>query len=122
MRANELERGIRPVLSPLESDIMSAFKGKKELKTREIYGVLKPKKKVALSSVAVLLDRLYEKGFLGRKVQTCRGGFRYLYFQEEDPQRYQESQLDGVVNKLIETYGTTAINYFNDRFSKRRNK
>lgn len=107
------------VLSPLESDVLKVIWPDKEMKVREIYKILKPKRKVALSSIAVILDRLFEKKVVDRKIETGRGGIRYLYFPKQNKQQFETSVIDSAVNSLIEKFGHTAVSYFNERFSKR---
>ncbi len=104
------------ILSPLEKDILKTIWPDKSLRVRQIYEKLKSKRKLALSSVAVLLDRLHEKGIVNRKIETARGGVRYIYFPKEDKKNFEKSIVERTVNKLIENYGSTAVAYFNERF------
>ncbi|MBI4439958.1 BlaI/MecI/CopY family transcriptional regulator [Candidatus Woesearchaeota archaeon] len=112
----KMDNSLGKILSPLESDVLSVIWPSKKMKVREVYSVLKPKRKVALSSVAVILDRLYEKSIVDREIQTCRGGLRYLYFPKKDRKEFEKSVVESTVNALIERFGKTAINYFNERF------
>ena len=105
-------------LSPLENDIIAILWQCEKMYVRDIYNKLKDKRKVALTSIAVNLDRLHKKGVVGRKVETSRGGFRYLYFPAKDQKEYEKDVIDSVVNKLIDKFGRTAVSYFNERFSK----
>ena len=107
------------ILSPLENDVLGILWPNKAFKVREIYIKLKGKRKVALSSIAVILDRLYEKSVVDRKVETGRGGVRYIYYPKQDKKQFQISVMDSAVNSLIDKFGNTAVNYFNERFSKR---
>lgn len=107
------------VLSPLEADILKFLWPDKSLRVRQIYERLKGKRKVALSSVAVLLDRLFEKGVVSRKVETARGGIRYVYSPKKDREQFERGIVETVVNKLIQQFGPTAASYFNERFKKR---
>jgi predicted transcriptional regulator len=91
----------------------------RKLRVREIHTKLKGKK-VALSSVAVILDRLHERGIVKRKIETARGGVRYIYFPTQDQKEFQKSIVEQTVNKLIESFGPTAVSYFNDRFARKR--
>lgn len=108
------------VLSPLESDVLAILWPDKQLKVRDIYDQLKKKRKVALSSVAVILDRLHDKKIVGRKEETARGGTRYTYFPKEDRKTFEKNVVEDAVNNLIESFGPVAVNYFNDRFSKKK--
>lgn len=104
-------------LSPLESRVLSKLIEMGEGGTRDIYYKLKDKKKFALTSVAVILNRLYEKGLVNRKVKSCRGGIKYLYSVRADKAQFEKKVIDLVVNKLISRFGNSAISYFNERFS-----
>lgn len=104
------------LLSPLEQDVLRVLWPKKELRVREIHAKLKSK--VALSSVAVILDRLFDKGIVTRKIETARGGARYIYTPVRDKKEFEKSVVEGAVNKLIETFGDSAVSYFNERFKR----
>src|SRR3989344_4694122 len=107
------------LLSPLEKDVLKVLWPDKSLKVRNIYTTLKNKRKVALSSVAVILDRLHEKGIVSRKVETGRGGIRYIYHPKQCKEEFEKSVVETTVNKLIQKFGSTAVSYFNERFSKK---
>ena len=107
------------VLSPLEADVLNMLWPDKAMRVREIYAKLKGKRKVALSSVAVILDRLHERSIVDRKVETGRGGMRYIYSPRQDQRGFEKSVIENTVNTLMDKFGTTAISYFNERFAKR---
>ena len=109
------------VLSPLETDVLSLLWGKKDgARVRDIYLVLRKKRKVALTSVAVILDRLYEKKIVKRRIETGRGGEHYIYSCRISKKDFEESVIDKTVDKLIENFGPIAVNYFNERFSRKK--
>jgi len=108
------------MLSPLEQDILHVIWPDKKMRVRQIYEKLKGQRQLALSSVAVLLDRLHERGVVGRDQETGRGGVRYTYFPTSDKKNFEKSVVEGAVNKLIEKFGSTAVSYFNDRFARRK--
>ncbi len=114
--------GFELFLSPLESDVIGILFGKKEAKVREIHNILKRKKKVALTSVAVILDRLYKKDLVKRKVESGRGGIHYIYSTSESKTDIEKSIIESSINKLIDVFGSSAVNYFDERFSKRGDK
>lgn len=122
MKGAKPAKNFESVLSPLEFDVLKLLWPNKTLKVREIYNMLKPKRKVALSSIAVILDRLYEKDIVDRKVETGKGGLRYLYFPRKNKKQFEKSIVESAVNKLIERFGNTAVSYFNERFSERKKK
>ncbi len=106
------------VLSPLESDVLHILWPGKEMKVRQIYEKIRPKKKIALSSVAVILDRLFDKGVVDRKMETGRGGTRYTYFPKKNKAEFEKSVCESAVNRLIEKFGSNAVSYFNERFNR----
>jgi len=105
------------LLSPLERDVLCVLWPNRQLRVREIHGKLK--RKVAVSSVAVICDRLHDKGIVARKMETARGGVRYVYYPAQDEQTFERTVIEKTVNKLIDAFGQTAVSYFNDRFMKR---
>ena len=112
--------GLKSVLSPLEYDTLRVLWRLKEARVREIHKKLKKEKKVALTSVAVILDRLYQKGVVARKVEKGRGGGHYIYSAKTSREEFEKSIVENTVTKLIDTFGPVAVNYFHKRFSKRR--
>ena len=106
------------VLSPLESDVLNELWPDRELKVRDIYHIVRKSKKIALTSVAVILDRLYDRGIVDRKIETGRGGLRYLYFPKKNRNQFEKSVVEETVNKLVAKFGDVAISYFNERFVK----
>ena len=105
------------VLSPLERNVLQVLWPNKELRVREIHSKLKSK--VAISSVAVICDRLNNKGIVARKVETARGGARYIYYPVQDKNAFEKSIVEKTVNKLIDSFGPNAVSYFNERFKKK---
>ena len=109
------------VLSPLENDVLKVlWKNSDGARVREVHNILRKRRKVALTSVAVILDRLYDKKIVKRKIKTGRGGEYYIYSCCTNEQNFQASVIEKTVNKLIDNFGPVAVTYFNERFSKRR--
>ena len=106
------------LMSPLESDVLKVLWPDRKMRVRDIHGKLK--RKVALSSVAVILDRLYDKNIVARKIETARGGVRYVYYPTQDKSAFEKSVVEKTVNRLIQTFGPTAVSYFNERFRTKR--
>jgi len=105
------------VLSPLENDVIKVLWKNKEMRVRDIYSILRRKRKVALTSVAVILDRLHEKKIVTRKIALGRGGEHYIYSSCCNQKDFEQSVIDKTVNRLIDRFGHTAVTYFNERFS-----
>ncbi len=105
-------------LSPLEGAVIQCLWRAERMYVRDIYNCLKKERKVALTSIAVILDRLHKKGLVERKIESSRGGFRYLYSAAKDEKEFERTLVENTVNTLINRFGKTALSYFNERFSK----
>ena len=104
-------------LSPLQSDILKALWKENSLTVRQIYTKIRGKKLVALTSIAVDLDRLHTKGVVSRKVETGLGGSHYIYSANKNQQEFEKSIVETTVDRLIEKFGEVAVDYFQSRFS-----
>lgn len=111
--------GVETILSPLEADVLRILWKKDQVKVRELHNILKDKRTVALTSVAVILDRLHKKRLVKRTAQPGRGGHHYIYSPSNSRSDFEHGIMESVVNKMIATFGNTAVNYFNERFSKK---
>jgi len=109
------------VLSPLQSDIMKVLWERDSQRVRYIHNKLKSNG-TALTSIAVDLDRLHKKGMVSRTVGTARGGPHYIYSVKKTKEEFHKSLLEGTVDKLIDKFGSVAVDYFNERFSKNEKK
>ncbi len=118
MKGIKFNTDFESLLSPLENDVLQVLWPDRKMKVRHIYEKLKPRRQVALSSVAVILDRLHQKGIVGRDIETGRGGVRYVYFPKHDKKQFERSVVETTVNSLIDQYGSTAVSYFNSRFGE----
>ncbi len=113
--------GAEEFLSPLEYDVACVLWGcpAKQLKVREIHAQLKKSKRgVPLTSVAVMLDRLHGKGIVSRTAEPGLGGYHYIYSTKASKKEFEQSLLANAVDRLIENFGSSAVAYFNERFSK----
>ncbi|MEK6967729.1 MAG: BlaI/MecI/CopY family transcriptional regulator [Nanoarchaeota archaeon] len=107
------------VLSPLEEDILKILWSNKMMRVREIHTILKKKRTVAVSSIAVILDRLHSKNIVMRDIEKARGGMRYIYRTSGNKESFEKSALDNAVNKLMMQFGNTAVSYFSERFGRK---
>ena len=106
------------VLSPVQSQILEVLWKNDSQRVRHIHNRLK-NSGIALTSIAVNLDRLHKKDIVTRTVETGRGGPHYIYSVNKTKEEFEKSVLDGTVNKLIEKFGPMAVDYFQERFSNK---
>ncbi len=122
-KVGEARRGLELILSPLECDVVEVLwdAPQKQMKVREIHARLgAEKKKFAVTSVAVILDRLHERGLVARRAETGRGGVHYLYSAKTSKRDFQKTVVADAVENLIKSFGGVAVSYFNERFSKKK--
>lgn len=114
------KKGMETLLSPLETETLLLLWKLRQARVKEIHGVLKRNRKVALTSIAVTLDRLHQKGIVSRTIEKGLGGGHYIYYPKASKQEFEESVVENTVNKLMNNFGHVAANYFYKRFSKRK--
>ncbi len=109
-------------VSPLEQEALRALWPQKRLRVRQIYDVLRAKHNVALTSVAVAMDRLHKKGLVERAILKGRGGLRYVYFPKKTRDEYERRVIEKSVDALIDQFGAAAITYFHKRFPAKKKR
>lgn len=100
---------MRPkTLGKLEQSVMEiVWKGKKSA-VRDILLELKKKKSIAYTTVATILQRLFNKGLVGRK--TEKNGYRY--YPKVSRESYVKLLTKSFVKKLEQSFGNLAISSF----------
>lgn len=116
MKTTLFTEGVITALSPLEKDIIVQMQPQQRYGATDLYTSLKKRKKVAQSSVSVILDRLYQKGLVQRETETARGGIRFIYMLESNREKFERSIVESTVNQLVKKFGAKAIAYFNESF------
>jgi predicted transcriptional regulator len=103
------------MLGSLESEVMSSLRELKEAPARDVRHVLESRGiRVAYTTVATILSRLYEKGLVRRRRETCRGGERYVYRTANVEQKYLKNLLRGVVAM----FGPAGVVHLNEEIAK----
>ncbi len=113
-------KGFLEQMSPLEAAVFKAMEPGAKFRVKELHARVARRRKVPLTSIAVMLARLYEKGLVGRSMETCRGGTRYIYFLKKTPEQMEEDFLKLQVDGLISKFGDNAVAYFHKRFASGR--
>jgi len=113
-------KGLECLLSPLEAEILKILWIEKKMRVRDIYDKLKNKRKVAHTSIAVILDRLYQKKLVARNAEVGLGGYHYIYSMKVTKAEFENSVIRKTVDKLVENFGDVAISYFHERFAKKK--
>jgi predicted transcriptional regulator len=112
------KRGLPSMLSDTESMILEILWDMEEGKVRDIHNKLKKKHKVALTTVGVYLDKLYEKKLVSREVETCRGGLRYIYKPKLSKGEFTDYVTGKVLTFLRKSFGEASIAYLKDKLEE----
>lgn len=113
-RSRLIPSDVKNALSPLENKSLDVL-GEAEMSVREV------QKKIGnapLTSVAVIMDRLYKAGLVSRRIEYGKGGLRYIYRQMKSMETFERSIVETTVDKLLDKFGKTALSYFEERFGK----
>lgn len=108
------ERGLRAVFGELEAEIMDILWKNSPLSGREVYEKMVKKKRVALTTVITVLDRLSKKGYVEK-----RQGVHSIIFapsqKREDFEKFLAKQL---ISSAINLSTDIAVSTFVDVFSR----
>lgn len=95
-------------LGELEQSIMEIVWKRKESTVRDIFQLLQKKRLIAYTTVATILQRLFNKGLVGRK--TEKNGYRY--FPKISKESFARSLTKSFVKKLEKSFGDVALSSF----------
>lgn len=99
------KKGLEVVLNDLESDILRFLWEHEDSTVRRIYDKLGKKKNVALTTIGVTLDRMHQRGLTKRKLESGRGGLKYLYSASMSRDELGKSVAESVAEKLASAFG-----------------
>lgn len=103
------------MLGSLETEVLVSLRALDEAPAREIRRALERRGvRVAYTTVATILSRLYDKGLVRRRRETCRGGERYVYRPTQVEQKYLRNLLRGVVAM----FGPAGVVHLNEEIAK----
>jgi len=103
------------VLGSLETEVLAAVRELKEAPARDVRKALERRGiRVAYTTVATILTRLFAKGLVKRRRETCRGGERYVYRAGNVEQKYLVNLLRGVVAM----FGPAGVVHLNEEIAK----
>ena len=98
------------VLGDLEADIMKTIWTIKQGDVKTIHKHLKEERNVAVTTVATVLDRLYDKGLVQREL-VKESGVRYVYSPAMTRSQFDSTVVRNVFKGLFESFGESAISY-----------
>ena len=101
-------------ISELESQIMNIVWELKRCSVRDTVDNLKTQKKLAYTTVATILQRLYEKGLVKREEDKLA----ILYSPKVSKESYSKKIAKVITNNFFNTFGDIGIASFADSIDK----
>ncbi len=103
------------MIGTLEADVLASLRHLKEAPARDVREELAGRGvRVAYTTVATILSRLWEKGLVRRRRETCRGGERYVYHAVNFERRY----LRGVLQGVVQLFGPAGVSHLDEELQK----
>src|SRR3972149_5541582 len=107
------EKSLAKVLGDLEADVMETLWNLQEAQVRDIHKEVSKKRKVAVTTVATILDRLHGKGFVKRTLRKSRGMY-YEYRPLITRKQLDNTVVRDVLKGLFETFSEPVVSYLVD--------
>jgi len=101
-------------LGELEQGIMDILWEHKQCSARDVLIILEKDRKLAYTTVATILQRLYDKGF-AKRIEDKLG---YIYSPKLSKESYSRNIAQSFLNKFINSFGDTAIASFAESIDK----
>ncbi len=103
------------MLGSLETEVIASLRDLGEAPARDVRSSLEKRGiRLAYTTVATILSRLFAKGLVRRRRETCRGGERYVYRTADVEQKYLVNLLKGVVAM----FGPAGVVHLNEEIAK----
>lgn len=107
------EKNMTKVLGDLEAAVIEALWKLQVGHVREIHTLVNQKRKVAITTIATILDRLYKKGLVERELKKGKGLY-YEYRPALTKTQFETTVVKSVFKGLFEAFGDSAMSYLID--------
>lgn len=101
-------------LGELEQQVMDILWEHKQCSARDILTQLEKDRKLAYTTVATILQRLYDKGLVTRKDDKLG----HIYAPKVSKEKFSKNIAQSFLNKFIDSFGDTAIASFAESIDK----
>ena len=110
-------RDIRFALGDLEAAMLEQlWEADSPLSVREFHVKIAKYRSVAVTTVATILDRLYRKGMLSRKL-VKEGGPHYLYSSRLSKDEFKNVVVNNVMGALLRGFNDMTVAYLAERMA-----
>ncbi|MDT0124563.1 BlaI/MecI/CopY family transcriptional regulator [Paenibacillus sp. RRE4] len=104
------ERGLNRFFGPLEAKIMEVLWARPGSSIREVQTALEQDKDVNFNTVMTVMNRLVDKGLLGK----TQKGRTSLYQPVQSREDFMNNQSKELSQELVDEFGTLAVNHMLD--------
>ena len=112
------QRDLRFALGDLEAIVLrELWESKAPLSVKEFQARIAHNRPVAVTTVATILDRLYCKGIVSRKL-VREGGPRYVYSPRFTEDQFKHQVVDNVMSTLLYSFNDITVAYLANKMSE----
>jgi predicted transcriptional regulator len=106
----------KPLLGALEAKVLASLRDLEEAPAARVRADLsRHGTRVAYTTVATILSRLWTKGLVRRRREPCRGGERFVY---RSAPNLEHRYLSNLVKGVVRTFGPAGVVHLNEELSK----
>jgi predicted transcriptional regulator len=108
-------RDLRFALGDLEAIVLrQLWQIDEPISVRDFHAIIAATHPVAVTTVATILDRLYRKKLVSRKLAK-EGGPHYLYRTRLTEEEFKHAVVDNVMGALLESFNDVTVAYLAER-------
>ncbi|WP_438449016.1 BlaI/MecI/CopY family transcriptional regulator [Gorillibacterium sp. sgz5001074] len=104
------EKGLNRFFGPLEAKIMDILWTHRELSIKEVQIKLEQEKNLSFNTVMTVMNRLLEKGLLGKRLEGRTSLYHPAYTKDE----FMEIQSKEITHELLEDFGSLVVTHMID--------
>jgi len=114
------QRDLKFALGDLEAIVLrELWESKTPLSVKEFQVQIARVRPVAVTTVATILDRLYRKGIVQRKL-VREGGPHYVYSPKFTEDQFKHEIVDNVMGTLLHSFNDITVAYLANKMSSDR--
>jgi len=112
------KRDLRFALGDLEAALVEEFwRAQRPLSVKEFHEKISRNRAVAVTTVATILDRLYAKRILSRKL-VSEGGPHYLYSPRLSEDEFKHTVVNNVMGALLDGFNEVTVAYLTAKMAE----
>jgi len=104
------KKGLGKILGPLEQEIMEVLWSTGGATGKEVMGVIRESREIAMTTVFTVLDRLTKKGL----VTKTRGESFYVFTPAFTREEFSKEVSHEVLSGVLDLWSGSLVNYFVD--------